>query len=171
MEQPKRSGSDLKGFSCVHCRQRKVKCDQRTPCLNCTKAKRQCSFVAPVRGKRKKTKPARETLHARLRRYEEMLKGYGAKLELGEDGDDSYSEVESAKTPETNASTVSKAVSPLCRHGSEEDKPQFIMKEGASRYFDRYVPCQETPPPPPIPLDSILIHLSLVLSGPICQKM
>lgn len=76
----------LKRFSCLTCRQRKVKCDRRDPCSNCVKAARECSFVPPVRGKRRRTKPAKEGLHARVRRYEEMLKSFGAKIDPAEMG-------------------------------------------------------------------------------------
>lgn len=137
-EPPRRSDTELKGFSCLSCRQRKVRCDQRAPCLNCTKAKKQCSFIAPVRGKRKRTKPPRETLHARLRRYEEMLKSYGAKIEPCEEFDGSDSETESRLTPESNGDVVPMETQSNCPR-SKDINPKFIMKEGASRYFDRYV--------------------------------
>ncbi|KAF3063954.1 putative C6 transcription factor [Daldinia childiae] len=83
---------DLKSYSCMICRQRKVKCDRRNPCSNCVKAEKQCSFVAPVRGKRKRTKLPKESLHAKLKRFEELLKSYGAKIEPSDDLDDSDSE-------------------------------------------------------------------------------
>lgn len=42
--------------------------------------------MPPVRGKRRRTKPAKEGLHARVRRYEEMLKYFGAKIDTAEMG-------------------------------------------------------------------------------------
>ncbi|KAL6796198.1 fungal-specific transcription factor domain-containing protein [Trichoderma sp. SZMC 28013] len=133
---PQRSESNLKGFSCLSCRQRKVRCDRRTPCLNCVKAERQCSFVAPVRGKRKRTKPPRETLHARVKRYEEMLKAYGAKIEPCDDSDVSESETEPRTiTPESSEGMSAMRIQGCCIM-PEDIKPKFIMKEGASRYFD-----------------------------------
>lgn len=137
MELPKKPSGDLKGYSCVSCRQRKVRCDRRAPCMNCTKAERRCDFVAPVRGKRKRTKPPRETLHARLRRYEEMLRAYGAKIEPsdGDDGSDSEAESQSLNTPASSDGAMS-----IVKTQDREDPmpPKFIMKEGASRYYDRY---------------------------------
>ncbi|KAL7940985.1 fungal-specific transcription factor domain-containing protein [Trichoderma barbatum] len=132
---PKRPDTELKGFSCLSCRQRKIRCDKRAPCLNCTKVARQCSFIAPVRGKRKRTKPPRETLHARLKRYEELLKSYGAKIEPSEDFDGSGSETESRRTPELNGGIKSIKLQ-SSRRVTEDTKPKFIMQEGASRYFD-----------------------------------
>jgi hypothetical protein len=137
MELPKKPSSDLKAYSCVSCRQRKVRCDRRAPCMNCTKAERQCNFIAPVRGKRKRTKPPRETLHARLKRYEEMLKAYGAKIEPsdGTDMSDSETESQSLNTPASSDGAISviKKQDP-----GDPMPPKFIMKEGASRYYDRY---------------------------------
>ncbi|KAE8386135.1 putative fungal-specific transcription factor [Aspergillus alliaceus] len=121
----KSSGSEqvnLKNYSCLACRQRKIKCDRRTPCSNCVKAEKTCSFFPPVRGKRRRTKPPREGLHAKLKRYEELLKSYGAKIEPSEDTDDSDSaDVEMEDEKEL-----------------EETQPKLITQEGTSRYFDRY---------------------------------
>lgn len=131
--------------------------------MNCTKAERRCDFVAPVRGKRKRTKPPRETLHARLRRYEEMLRAYGAKIEPsdGDDGSDSEAESQSLNTPASSDGAMS-----IVKTQDREDPmpPKFIMKEGASRYYDRYgwrLVCK---------LHEAILTL-LVLCGPTCQKM
>jgi hypothetical protein len=34
--------------SCLECRRRKLKCDKSHPCTNCTKASRDCVFLAPA---------------------------------------------------------------------------------------------------------------------------
>ena len=34
--------------SCLECRRRKLKCDKSHPCTNCTKAARDCLFLAPA---------------------------------------------------------------------------------------------------------------------------
>lgn len=88
MPAPENSPGQLQPFSCLICRQRKVKCDRRDPCSNCVRANQECSFVAPVRGKRKRTKPVQEGLHAKLRRYEEILKAQGATLDEDDDIDE-----------------------------------------------------------------------------------
>lgn len=63
------------------CQQRKVRCDRNYPCANCRKARAECISPAslPPR-KRKKRFPEAELL-ARLRRYEEHLKKYGADID------------------------------------------------------------------------------------------
>ena len=136
-------GSDagMKSHSCLRCRQRKVKCDRHTPCSNCARAGKDCSFVPPVRGKRKRTKVPREGLHAKLRRYEELLKSYGANIEPSEAGaDDSDLEAGSELGIEMTEDTISKSRGTTVTVAPDE---KFVSKDGSSRYFDRYAnfPC------------------------------
>lgn len=124
----------LKSYSCLTCRQRKVRCDRRTPCSNCIKAEKQCSFIPPVRGRRRRTKPPREGLHAKLKRYEELLRSYGVKVEPSDDGEESESEVASQHDTE-----MKDVVEPQSQSlDIDEANPKLITKEGSSRYFDRY---------------------------------
>jgi len=127
----------LKPHSCLPCRQRKVKCDRHTPCSNCVKAGKQCSFIPPVRGKRKRTKVPKEGLHAKLRRYEELLRSYGANIEPSEiGGDDSDLEAGSQVDVEMAEDTRSESRGEIASVAPEE---RFVTKDGSSRYFDRYV--------------------------------
>lgn len=74
-------GQNLRKHPCVLCQQRKVKCDRNSPCANCTKARVEC--VSPVKSahkRRKKRFPEAELL-ARLRKYEEHLRRYGADID------------------------------------------------------------------------------------------
>jgi hypothetical protein len=130
----------LKGHSCLTCRQRKVKCDRHNPCSNCVKAARQCSFIAPVRGKRKRTKVPKEGLHAKLIRYEELLKSYGAKVEPSEYGEDD-SDSESVSQPDVDITEDPQSKSHLLSEAHKGLKPRLIDQEGSSRYFDRYSYC------------------------------
>jgi hypothetical protein len=93
-----------------------------------------------VRGKRKRTRVPKEGLHAKLRRYEELLKSYGAKIESSEYGGDSDSETgsqpdtdmaEETPGPGSHAAPSTPACEPI--------KSTLIDKEGSSRYYDRYV--------------------------------
>ncbi|KAH1293824.1 hypothetical protein KXX11_009057 [Aspergillus fumigatus] len=126
---PSTDDQKFKGYSCLTCRQRKVKCDRRAPCCNCIKADKQCTFVPPARGKRKRTKPPREGLHAKLERYEKLLSLHGIKTEPSDDLDDSGSESDACMDEDVN--TVDTPRSTL-----EETKPKLIIREGVSRYFD-----------------------------------
>ncbi|KAI1778402.1 putative C6 transcription factor [Hypoxylon cercidicola] len=125
-------------YSCLACRQRKVKCDRQRPnCSNCTKASKECLFVPPTRGKRRRTKPPREGLHAKLRRYEKLLRSYGANVEPSEDFD-SDSDPETASRPdiEMDKGTDPRGKSRGDPFGFGDTKPQLVTKEGTSRYYD-----------------------------------
>jgi hypothetical protein len=132
---------DPKPFSCLTCRQRKVKCDRSNPCSNCVKTGTQCSFIPPVRGKRKRIKSPREGLHAKLKRYEELLKSYGANIEPSDNGDGS--EVEGAseldlEMHEDAEPRTKKRDGPIT---FDETNRRLITKNGSTRYFDKYVCC------------------------------
>jgi hypothetical protein len=74
-----------------------------------------------------------------LKRYEELLKLYGAKVEPSEDSDDSNSETASPLDVEMNEDNESQTKArdgPFATLG--ETRPKLIAKEGMSRYFDRY---------------------------------
>lgn len=61
-------------LACVLCQQRKVKCDRKFPCANCTKSHAQCvpaTLLGP--SQRRRRFPERELLD-RLRRYESLLR-------------------------------------------------------------------------------------------------
>ncbi|KAI0880030.1 putative C6 transcription factor [Annulohypoxylon maeteangense] len=126
----------LKNYSCLICRQRKVKCDRRAPCSNCVKAEKQCSFIPPVRGKRKRTKPRKEGIHAKLKRYEELLKSYGANIEPSEEFDDSDTDTASQPDLETDKGAEIRSKPRNDPFGLEETKPRLITKEGMSSYFE-----------------------------------
>ncbi|KAH7324524.1 C6 transcription factor [Stachybotrys elegans] len=134
---PGQLSHELEAFSCLACRQRKVKCDRQTPCSNCIKAQKECSFVPPVRGKRKRTKPPREGLHAKLRRYEHLLESCGVRLEGSENDDDAVS------TPETTYETHHNATKTTAGTGNNAEpyrlggsKPVLISRGGDSRYME-----------------------------------
>lgn len=79
--------------SCTTCRKRKVRCDKRHPCANCTKANIDCVFPGPGRAPRRSRKPPDTELLARLRRLEAVVQNLGTGLdeegrsiELGSEG-------------------------------------------------------------------------------------
>ena len=135
------TGSDpnLKAFSCLACRLRKVRCDRQTPCSNCIKAEAPCSFVPPVRGKRKRIKPAREGLHAKVKRYEDMLRAYGAKIEPSSESDESDAELTAVPSHKTNKFDNREQQPAVPNNASELDvaRPKLVTRGGFSRYFDR----------------------------------
>lgn len=66
---------------CVLCQQRKVKCDRTEPCANCTKARVECISPSTLPPKRRKKRFPEAELLARLRRYEDHLRAYGADID------------------------------------------------------------------------------------------
>lgn len=66
-------------LACVLCQQRKVKCDRRFPCANCTKHQLQCVPATQARRRRRRF-PERDLLD-RLRAYEDLLRQNNVKFE------------------------------------------------------------------------------------------
>jgi len=66
---------------CVLCQQRKVMCDRDEPCGNCSKAHVPCVSSAMLPPKRRKKRFPEAELLAKLRRYEEHLRRYGADID------------------------------------------------------------------------------------------
>lgn len=129
------NSNQVREFSCYACRQRKVKCDRHEPCANCVRADADCQYIEPTRGKRKRTKPLRESLHAKIARYERMLEKHGENLTPSLDDGQSSEEESVVETPATQAELTSR------RHDASAPYPQTqtqtISAEPSSRYFDR----------------------------------
>jgi hypothetical protein len=123
-------------FSCFPCRQRKVKCDRGNPCSNCTKGTQKCSYIAPVRGKRRRTKPAKEGLHAKLKRYEQLLESCGVKPEQPINGQDSDQETASEADVEMVKDSESPIKSPPPGVLFDESKSSLVTQDGSSIYFE-----------------------------------
>jgi hypothetical protein len=60
-------------LACVLCQQRKVKCNRKFPCNNCTKSRAQCVPATLATRRRKLRFPERELLD-RLHKYEDLLR-------------------------------------------------------------------------------------------------
>lgn len=80
---------ELKLWSCVNCRRRKVRCDRRYPCLPCTRNKAECVFPVSGRLARRGREannanppaPKQTELLGRLRRLEAMVGDLGSQVE------------------------------------------------------------------------------------------
>jgi hypothetical protein len=66
---------------CVLCQQRKVKCDRSDPCANCVKARVECVSPNTLPPRRRKKRFPEAELLARLRKYEDYLRSYGADID------------------------------------------------------------------------------------------
>jgi len=137
----------LRERSCVLCKQRKVKCDRKDPCFNCSKAHVECTFRAPAPPRRRKKKDAEVNLVARLKQYEELLKDHGANVDVPDRGgaddcsrSDHLGVVNSVGnttgTPTTAQVYDRKADQPRYL-GADDGK--MIVGNGRSRYLERLV--------------------------------
>lgn len=70
-----------KRHPCVLCQQRKVKCDRADPCANCLKARVECVSPTTLPPRRRKKRFPEAELLARLRKYEDHLRRYGADID------------------------------------------------------------------------------------------
>ena len=63
-------------YACTLCARRKIKCDKKEQCSNCTKSKGQCIYQATsiAQSQRHRKRPADEDLLSRVEKYEELLK-------------------------------------------------------------------------------------------------
>lgn len=129
------NSNPVREFSCYACRQRKVKCDRHEPCANCVRADAACEYIEPTRGKRKRTKQPRESLHAKIARYERMLQKHGEDLTPSLDDGQSSEEESVVKTPATQAELTSRRQDASAPNPHKDT--QAISTEPSSRYFDR----------------------------------
>lgn len=85
------ASQDLKIWSCVHCRRRKLRCERRQPCTNCVRSKIDCHFPVTGRLPRRSRDPAATTnppqkqteLLGRLRRLEAVVTELTGQMEDG----------------------------------------------------------------------------------------
>ncbi|KAJ5374022.1 Transcription factor [Penicillium concentricum] len=141
--------------SCVTCRRRKVRCNKRSPCSNCTKSGIDCVFPPPGRAPRKSKRPPDAELLSRLRRLEgviDHLRGSGnteaASASTGAPSSTTGSStVRSEHTAPTSVSTeppnqADRSVCPfeesdpkkLAPNKFENEFGRLVIDEGRSRY-------------------------------------
>ncbi|KAL8695075.1 MAG: hypothetical protein Q9218_000353 [Villophora microphyllina] len=138
--------------SCVTCRKRKVRCDKRHPCSNCSKADIECVFPGPGRAPRRSRKPPDAELLARLRRLEGVVQHLGKNLdEEGEKGeevlkDEGSTSPNDTDKPEAKPPAEDKKVPNSCGlftgpeprkrsvDGVSKEFGNLVVDEGRSRY-------------------------------------
>lgn len=118
-----------RGHSCILCQQRKVKCDRQKPCSNCIKARAECIPSAPTVPRRRRRKFSEQDLATRLRKYEQLLKKHGVKID---DDDHSDENQESPNRVEHAALSIDAPRDPTVERGM-----LFKDKEN-TRYVERY---------------------------------
>jgi hypothetical protein len=133
------SSASLFGFSCLACRQRKLKCDRKSPCSRCIRADQPCKYVAPVRGKRKKrTGQNKQSLRARLRKCEELLQQHGVQFDLCPSGSEENGDSDLAMA--SDAGDDSTAINAFEEELEfTDDRPRLVAGDVGLRYYDGYV--------------------------------
>ena len=66
-----------KAYSCVRCFKRKVKCDKHYPCSACLRSDVECIFRIPAPPRRRHLRTTDESVLARLKHYEDLLRENG----------------------------------------------------------------------------------------------
>lgn len=84
-----------------------------------------------MRGKRKRTKSPKEGLHAKLKRYEDLLRSYGAKIDEPSDQDES-----SDLDTQGDLDMAERTVCTKSKSEIEEIGQKYVTKDGSSRYLD-----------------------------------
>lgn len=117
-------------LSCLLCSQRKIKCDKKTPCTNCTKARRECISAASLPPRRRKKRFAEAELLARLRYYEELLRKKGVNIDDLNEKIDGLAIAEGANSSQPSAprpQSVDKA-----REGWDEEHTGRLIVSGTN---------------------------------------
>lgn len=116
-------------LSCTHCRQRKIKCDKKYPCLPCSRSNLDCVFPERARHPKKKSASSKATndeLMRRLGRMEELIEKM--KVE-GKDINGKKLVEDASPSPDTSSS----------RHTSEARSPGSNGPDPAEDGMSRYI--------------------------------
>lgn len=130
-------------FACVLCSRRKVKCDRILPaCTSCIRGRAACNYQTPLPPKRRKKQNRDEALHARLRKYEGMLKDLGVDVDDAKDGkneENAYginmntdSRKPRSMSDDTSIDNVSHAIS----RAHDLNNGRLIVSQSKTRYVE-----------------------------------
>lgn len=135
---PTPAPTGLNARSCVTCRRRKVKCDKKVPCSNCTKAQTQCVFPAPGRAPRRPRaggKPVSDReaeLLKRLRRLEGVVEELSGQVEAENSKPSPSSDHSSPPNRGVESSGESNdkisKVGPNCIDGEKGTKKEWVAR-------------------------------------------
>ena len=111
------------------------------------KARSECVYRAPLPPRRRKKRTPEDVLTARLKKYEELLRENGIRIDSSNDADGATTAKRSAGSgPDTDHFATGEEVEGaevLAGSGArftvpERPKGRLISEEGRSRYFDSY---------------------------------
>ncbi|KAJ9409791.1 transcriptional regulator family: Fungal Specific TF [Paecilomyces variotii] len=131
--------------SCQMCNRRKVRCSKSQPCTNCVKSKTDCVFPGPGRAPRRKKRPLKAELVARLDKLEEKIKGLTGELNVAQT--QLLQRDASAIDPSTGEQSPKQRERPIGTHQpqehyrrcsaglSENEKGRLVVDRKFSRYI------------------------------------
>ena len=67
--------------SCVSCAGRKVRCDRRKPCSNCSRRRSECVYESPAHSQRHRPRPSSDALLSKISEYESILRKNSIKFQ------------------------------------------------------------------------------------------
>ncbi|PLB50139.1 hypothetical protein P170DRAFT_463409 [Aspergillus steynii IBT 23096] len=137
-----------RALACVLCQQRKVKCDRRSPCTNCTKYRTQCVPATQVR--RRRRFPERALLD-RIRKYESLLRQNNVRFDplhkdtvAGSNHDSDYEPQEASGADSLSSANPSESRRPhevkniwlSMNQGSRDNSNELAIRKAWDQGFD-----------------------------------
>ena len=110
-----------------------MKCDRQKPCSNCIKARVECVPSVPIAPRRRRRKFSEQDLATKLKRYEQLLKKHGVKLD--DDGEDPPDPIQTEELTSHDALNRRNLMD-MAYHKPDEGL-LFADKEN-SRYVEKY---------------------------------
>ncbi|KAG5762532.1 hypothetical protein H9Q72_009374 [Fusarium xylarioides] len=131
----------IRVLACVHCQQRKTKCNRKFPCSNCLKAKVVCipSTPAPARKKRW----PKVVLQQRISKLEALLEQYTVSNSASQDSLSQAPDVAGLPQEASGASSGPSIDAP--RRSSDEIVPsprpvgKLVVQDGGWKFMDNYI--------------------------------
>ena len=130
----------LQPHNCVLCQQRKVKCDRLIPCTPCKRSSVECVSSTPAPPRRRKRKLREDEMRAKLTKYEELLKGYGKKLDDSDDAggvDENGNGLTQLPRVPGGSSLAPSVADIVAPPPTRIERGQMISEDGTSKFLDK----------------------------------
>ena len=116
--------------SCLLCHQRKIRCDKRSPCANCTRADVLCCYPGPQRSVRRLPKSTIAEVAARVTRLERTINA------ISNDASPVESKLNPTSDPKTPLGDINISETP----GPRDSPRELLVQDGPStRYVNESI--------------------------------
>lgn len=112
--------------SCVLCHQRKIRCDKKSPCRNCTRADVLCCYPSPEQAVRRPQKTTIADVSARLARLERTIHALSSDSPIKHD----------AESPEPSPHDFNVAAHDIPAPGSPGGQEKLVQGDSSSHYYN-----------------------------------